>query len=138
MTNDHKASDLKEMKRIKEAGGTIVYKGNTQRIEGVLATSRALGDVSLKSKKGVISIHPDIHNFVLSPIHKAIVFATDGVWDVVSNQKARDIVLGVKNSDNAAEQLSQYALKHNSLDNISCTVVNLFWNVADKVAFVPE
>jgi len=60
LTYEHRASDPKEMDRIKylfisvsyfsrKAGGSII----SQRLEGVLMITRALGDVALKSKAKV-------------------------------------------------------------------------------------
>jgi len=50
MSYDHKAKDEKEIERVKEVGGTI----HNHRVSGVLAVTRALGDLDLKTE-GVIS-----------------------------------------------------------------------------------
>ena len=50
MSYDHKPCQLKEKKRIQEAGGFVVMNG-VWRVMGVLATSRALGDYPLKVKR---------------------------------------------------------------------------------------
>ena len=79
MSFDHKPCQLKEKKRIQEAGGFVAMNG-VWRVMGVLATSRALGDYPLKvltmtsiylllhllfqDKKVVIS-DPDILSFSL-------------------------------------------------------------------------
>ena len=47
MSYDHKPCQLKEKKRIQEAGGFVAMNG-VWRVMGVLATSRALGDYPLK------------------------------------------------------------------------------------------
>ena len=47
MSYDHKPCQLKEKKRIQEAGGFAAMNG-VWRVMGVLATSRALGDYPLK------------------------------------------------------------------------------------------
>ena len=47
MSYDHKPCQLKEKKRIQEAGGLVAMNG-AWRVMGVLATSRALGDYPLK------------------------------------------------------------------------------------------
>ena len=47
MSYDHKPCQLKEKKRIQEAGGFVAMNG-VWRVQGVLATSRALGDYPLK------------------------------------------------------------------------------------------
>merc|ERR1712012_537652 len=64
MSYDHKPCQLKEKKRIQEAGGFVAMNG-VWRVMGVLATSRALGDYPLKEKKVVVS-DPDILSFNIS------------------------------------------------------------------------
>lgn len=83
---DHKPQQIKERKRIKEAGGFITFNG-VWRVAGILATSRALGDYPLKDKKLVIA-DPDILTFDLSD-HKPlfILLASDGLWDTFSNEE---------------------------------------------------
>ena len=52
------------------------------RVGGVLAVSRAFGDHSL-SDQGVIC-SPYINRVELRLIHKWVVVASDGLWDVVA------------------------------------------------------
>nr|CAD7400009.1 unnamed protein product [Timema poppensis] len=84
---DHKPQQMRERKRIKEAGGFITFNG-VWRVAGILATSRALGDYPLKDKKLVIA-DPDILTFDLDD-HKPqfLVLASDGLWDTFSNEEA--------------------------------------------------
>lgn len=51
---DHKPQQVRERKRIHDAGGFIAFRG-VWRVAGVLATSRALGDYPLKDKVCPIS-----------------------------------------------------------------------------------
>lgn len=85
---DHKPQQLKESKRIKEAGGFITFNG-VWRVAGILATSRALGDYPLKFKNLVIA-DPDILTFDLND-HKPhfIILASDGLWDTFTNEEVR-------------------------------------------------
>ena len=53
---DHKPSQLKEKKRIQEAGGFVAMNG-VWRVQGVLATSRALGDYPLKVRYTSIDVY---------------------------------------------------------------------------------
>lgn len=93
---DHKPQQIKERKRIKEAGGFITFNG-VWRVAGILATSRALGDYPLKDKKLVIA-DPDVLTFDLSD-HKPlfILLASDGLWDTFSNEEVSRLIkfLGV-------------------------------------------
>ena len=52
----------------------------------MLAVSRALGDLILSP---FVSCEPEIKKFCLSQnVHKMMVFACDGLWDVVQDQEA--------------------------------------------------
>ena len=56
------------------------------RVGGSLAVSRAFGDHSLKSDG--VTAKPFINKHVLRPSDKFLVIASDGVWDVLSDQDA--------------------------------------------------
>ena len=77
---DHKATDANEIARVKSIGGKI----NNHRVAGGLAITRALGDHAYK-KYGV-SGSPHVVRTVLKPTNKYLIIASDGVWDVVSDQ----------------------------------------------------
>jgi len=99
------------------------------RVQGVLATSRALGDYPLKDQK-VVVCEPDVLSFQLdetSP-HFAVL-ASDGLWDTHSNEQAvNHVEASLKKSDsmlNAARDLARDAFIKGSTDNISVMVINL-------------
>ena len=69
MSYDHKPCQLKEKKRIQEAGGFVAMNG-VWRVMGVLATSRALGDYPLKVV-WIFSIQA-ILNVLIEKIHLII------------------------------------------------------------------
>jgi serine/threonine protein phosphatase PrpC len=56
------------------------------RVGGVLAVSRAIGDFSVRNS-GLISV-PTIKKRMLKASDKFIVIASDGVWDELSDQDA--------------------------------------------------
>ncbi|KAF2354049.1 PPM-type phosphatase domain [Trinorchestia longiramus] len=62
---DHKPNQLKERRRIKEAGGFITFSG-VWRVAGILATSRAVGDFPLKHPRPLVTAEPDVLTFSLS------------------------------------------------------------------------
>ncbi|KAL6079657.1 PPM-type phosphatase domain-containing protein [Balamuthia mandrillaris] len=110
----------------------------TSRVCGELSVSRAIGDVeykgTLKNKywgkefsDDLIIAEPEIELTIHSPSDKFIILACDGLWDVLSNQEAVDIVLQyllIHNScEKAAEGLVREALKKGSLDNITVIIV---------------
>jgi len=79
---DHKPNSKDERQRIENAGGVVVWAG-TWRVCGVLAVSRAFGDRPLK--RYVIAT-PDIKEENLKDDDEFLILASDGLWDVMSNQ----------------------------------------------------
>jgi protein phosphatase PTC2/3 len=110
---DHKPLNPTEKERIEKAGGTIhtmsgdVVRSNgtttyiqrikVSRINGTLALSRAFGRYTLKKngKLGpnadpstyIVTSEPDITITELTPETEFIVIASDGLWDVFSNEE---------------------------------------------------
>ena len=116
----------KEAVRIYDAGGNVSVGYN--RVNGTLAMSRALGDKYLAhagvipepeimEKKIVLSNHYDIDKF--------LILASDGLWDVLRNKDAYNLIINSKNCLEAAEILKGTALKKGSQDNITVVVVNI-------------
>ncbi|XP_013775340.1 protein phosphatase 1L-like [Limulus polyphemus] len=123
-TFDHKPQQLKEHKRIKEAGGFITFNG-VWRVAGILATSRALGDYPLKDRK-LITAEPDILTFNLKEITpQFMILATDGLWDAFTNEEA---VLFISNHLDepylGAKSLVMQAYLRGSVDNVTVMVVD--------------
>lgn len=119
MSVDHKPNTREERTRIEDAGGVVVWAG-TWRVGGVLAVSRAFGDRPLK--RYVIPT-PDIRDEVLTSDDDCLILASDGLWDVVSNQDAVALVRNIKEADRAAHRLVEEAFQRGSNDNISCVVL---------------
>uniref|UniRef100_A0A1J3H4W9 protein-serine/threonine phosphatase n=1 Tax=Noccaea caerulescens TaxID=107243 RepID=A0A1J3H4W9_NOCCA len=94
-----------------------------------LAMARAFGDFCLKDY-GLISV-PDINYRRLTERDQFIILATDGVWDVLSNKEAVDIVASAPSRNTAARALVDTAvrawrLKYPTSKNDDCAVVCLF------------
>jgi protein phosphatase PTC1 len=87
VSHDHKPSDEAEKKRITDSGGFIT----NDRVNAMLGVSRALGDHLLK--KWVIST-PYFVESNMSEGDSMLILACDGVWDVIEDQEAIDIVRG--------------------------------------------
>ncbi|CAH1102605.1 unnamed protein product [Psylliodes chrysocephalus] len=121
---DHKPQQMRERKRIKEAGGFVTFNG-VWRVAGILATSRALGDYPLKDKKFVIA-DPDILTFDLKD-HKPsfLILASDGLWDTFSNEEAINFIKErLHESDYGAKSLTLQSYYRGSLDNITVIIIN--------------
>ncbi|ESQ28501.1 hypothetical protein EUTSA_v10018643mg [Eutrema salsugineum] len=92
LTSDHKAERDDERKRIEDQGGYVEFHKGAWRVHGILAISRSIGDAHLK--KWVVA-EPDTRILDLEEDMEFLVLASDGLWDVVSNQEAVDTVLRV-------------------------------------------
>ncbi|KAI1869640.1 uncharacterized protein JN550_005621 [Neoarthrinium moseri] len=125
LSYDHKGSDENEGKRIANAGGLIL----NNRVNGVLAVTRALGDAYMKD---LVTGHPYTTETVIQPeIDEFIIIACDGLWDVCSDQEAVDLVRETQDPNAASKLLVDHALARFSTDNLSCMVVRF-----DKVALI--
>jgi serine/threonine protein phosphatase PrpC len=124
LSEDHKPNSRKEKKRIGQLGGSIEYDGSDWRIKG-LSLSRAFGDVEATP---YVSHRPDIFKYKLCKDDKFIIFACDGLWDVLSNQKAVDYVnklINKRYSGNIAKALAEHAYNIGSYDNVTAVVMFL-------------
>ena len=70
-------------------GGEIVKVKGTSRVQGVLGVSRALGDRDLKE---YITAEPEVFSGLVSETSEFLILGTDGLWDVVGNMEATDVV----------------------------------------------
>ncbi|KAF3324926.1 putative protein phosphatase 2C 60 [Carex littledalei] len=88
----------------------VVLKHNVWRVKGLIQVSRSIGDAYLKRqefnreplfakfrlsepfKKPILSAEPSISVQPLQPQDLFLIFASDGLWEHLSNQEAVDIV----------------------------------------------
>lgn len=150
LTFDHKASDVTEAQRIRDAQGFVAFN----RVNGILAVTRALGDYAMKqwvisepyqSWTPVLMSLPQQAQVQSQPVeqqqqqtqqqqqqastYQFIVLACDGLWDVIGDQECVDFVneqfgRGVRAQD-IAQLLLQRSLDKGSTDNISIMVIKL-------------
>ena len=126
---------LKERKRIEDAGGFIAMNG-VWRVQGILATSRAMGDFPLKDKK-VVTSEPDILSFRLKKMESEFaILASDGLWDTHSNEEAVNFIKAKLNDptsktlsrklkiENAAKSLALDSHNRGSTDNVTVMVLD--------------
>jgi serine/threonine protein phosphatase PrpC len=118
MSEDHKPYDEIEKKRIEAAGGSVQWK----RVDGDLAVSRALGDFQYKTRNDLPAVQqkvtflPDITVHTRTPEDDILLLACDGLWDVMSNNEAIDMVrriyqTGESSIKNVAEEMVDVALE---------------------------
>lgn len=121
LTEDHKPEKPKERLAITQRNGFISHVG-CWRVMGVLAMSRAIGDLPLKP---YVSAEAEIGERQLNDSDEFIVLASDGLWDVFNNQQVVDIVKKASNPKQAAALLTKAAYLGGSMDNITVAVVML-------------
>ncbi|XP_065848254.1 probable protein phosphatase 2C 11 [Euphorbia lathyris] len=115
---DHKPDRSDERERIEQAGGFIIWAG-TWRVGGVLAVSRAFGDKLLKP---YVVAEPEIQEEEIDGVD-FIIIASDGLWNVLSNQDAVGVVQDIRDAEAASRKLIEEAYARGSSDNITCVVV---------------
>ncbi|KAJ6803541.1 putative protein phosphatase 2C 30 [Iris pallida] len=139
LSSDHKPDRPDELNRIQEAGGRVIYWDGA-RVLGVLAMSRAIGDSYLKP---YVTSEPEVTVTERSEEDECLILASDGLWDVVTNETACQVVRmclrggssGTPSSSSssstdkacsdAAMLLTKLALARHSADNVTVVVVDL-------------
>ncbi|XP_010457921.1 PREDICTED: protein phosphatase 2C 3 [Camelina sativa] len=84
LSTDHKPDRPDELDRIQEAGGRVIYWDGA-RVLGVLAMSRAIGDNYLKP---YVTSEPEVTVTDRTEEDEFLILASDGLWDVVTNEAA--------------------------------------------------
>jgi serine/threonine protein phosphatase PrpC len=124
--------------KIKKLGGYVAEgeffgeKTGTFRVNGSLATARAIGDKYLVGKSGKCCISPDpkITNYSLDDFKEGyLVIACDGLYDVATTnevgQAIKEMAAKGETEENMAKRLVQTAIVRGSGDNVSTMVIKL-------------
>eukprot|EP00249_Psilotum_nudum_P022907 c28687_g2_i4 orf=466-2238(+) len=138
LSRDHKPEREDERSRIEAAGGRVV-NWDGYRVGGLLAMSRAIGDRFLKP---YVIAEPEVICIERTEDDECLILASDGLWDVVSNDVACDVarrclIIARRKLESgrlpptdgtpattAAALLTKLALAKGSKDNISVVVVD--------------
>ncbi|XP_026453877.1 probable protein phosphatase 2C 34 [Papaver somniferum] len=118
LTMDFKPNIPQEAERIMQCNGRVFCLDDEPGVHRVwlpaeekpgLAMSRALGDFCVKDF-GVISV-PEVTQRSITSKDQFIILATDGVWDVISNQEAVQIVSSTPDKRKAAKRIVECAAR---------------------------
>ncbi len=108
MSEDHKPDNTGERARIEKAGGFV----EENRVKGILALSRSLGDLEykqeskLKIEEQMITCVPEIKKEPLQATgQQFLLVACDGIWDCMTSQEGIDYCFDHLKS-NPQDQLS--------------------------------
>ncbi|CDY15466.1 BnaA08g27500D [Brassica napus] len=138
LTVDLKPDLPREAERIKQCKGRVFALEDEPEVPRVwlpfdnapgLAMARAFGDFCVKDY-GVISI-PDFSHRLLTDRDQFIVLASDGVWDVLSNEEVVEVVASASSRASAARLVvdsasREWKLKYPTSKMDDCAVVCLF------------
>ncbi|ODV58600.1 type 2C protein phosphatase PTC4 [Ascoidea rubescens DSM 1968] len=96
LSYDHKPKNIGELIRISDAGGNV----NSNRVDGMLALSRAFGDFNFKKKFIFMNKLKEIYNETQVTVEPEIIYhelnyskdeffilACDGIWDIFRNNE---------------------------------------------------
>ena len=130
-TEDQNPED--EVDRIVEAGGEVVWTGKIHRVNGELAMARAFGDFSLKRdprnekqyKDDPVSRVPEVYGPLRLRQGASFVMASDGLWDVMSNEEVMNMISSISDSSTAAQTIVDHARELGSGDDITAIVVRI-------------
>lgn len=152
LTTDHQASNYEERIMVEGLGGTIVRVNGVDRVNGILAITRSIGDAKLQQ---YLSRKPQVLAMTREEVKDLcgkrnlstevnpcfLIVASDGLWDTVSNQEAVDMVAEVISEEvtaksavswresvglqKAAEALTLESFVRGSTDNIGVCIIAL-------------
>lgn len=137
---DHSTKLEGETERIASAGGFV----KNEKVMGLLATTRSLGDMDFKEHRGLhypsssssssaplITAIPDVTRTVLEEGDDFAILACDGLWSVLANKAAVRLAARALRRYNdpsaAADALVRSALLRGSTDNVTVVLVALNW-----------
>ncbi|KAF6260544.1 phosphatase 2C-like domain-containing protein [Scenedesmus sp. NREL 46B-D3] len=143
LTRDHKPQEPCERRRIELCGGYVCSEG---RLCGELAVARAIGDFHLPQLKGghcsstaggcssdggssssPLTAEPEVTRHELAPTDEFVVLGCDGLWDVISSQRAVELARQRLREHNdpqrCAQELVAEALRMHSGDNVTVIVI---------------
>jgi len=124
-SKDHKPSNPSEEERVGKAGGYVSWN----RVDGILAVSRALGDIDFKGiskykgREAKVSPVPDVTEYPFSKDTK-IIMASDGLFDKVEDNS---MILRYfdEYEEDPCDELMRYAAMKGSMDNIIIMMLDL-------------
>jgi len=147
VTDDHKPERLDEKKRIERAGGLVLNvrgawriaapanprggtKASRREYQG-LAMTRSLGDLCFKQPTALSTPDPEVKVVPITDKDLFLVLATDGIYNVLSNQDVIDCAgRHWDDPEEAAKNIVRTAFQKGSDENLTAIVIQFGW--ADK------
>jgi len=147
VTDDHKPDRLDEKKRIERAGGLVLNvrgawrvaapanprggtKASRREYQG-LAMTRSLGDLCFKQPTALSTPDPEVKVVPITDKDLFLVLATDGIYNVLSNQEVVDCAgRHWDDPEEAAKNIVRTAFQKGSDGNLTALIIQFGW--ADK------
>lgn len=114
LTKDHNASEEEVRQELKalhpDDSQIVVLKHGVWRVKGIIQVSRSIGDVYLKRPefklnpvytrfqlseplhRAVLTAEPSLCSLTIKPQDKFLIFASDGLWEHLTNEQAVEMV----------------------------------------------
>ncbi|CAN6720451.1 unnamed protein product [Malus baccata var. baccata] len=138
LTRDHHPDRDDEKRKVESAGGNVFEWAGVPRVNGQLAVTRSIGDISLKGKNfGVVS-ELELTDWQPLTVNDTYLVATsDGVFEKQSLQDVCDLLwearshhptkleLSSAGSYSLADRIVSTAFERGSMDNMAAVVVPL-------------
>ncbi|XP_072983260.1 probable protein phosphatase 2C 34 [Typha latifolia] len=141
LTVDCKPNLPQEAERITQCNGRVFCLSDEPGVHRLwlpnketpgLAMSRAFGDYCVKDH-GLISVPEVTQRRINNNKDQFVILATDGVWDVISNEEAVQIVSSTKEKEKSAKRLVECAVrawkrKRKGIAVDDCSAICLFFH----------
>ncbi len=117
VSEDHKPSSDLEKLRIESFGGFV----RNNRVNGSLGVARAFGDYHFKTRtdlgahQQLVTAVPDVRTVEIEDDIDFLVVASDGVWDIMTNQQVVDFIFNLMRKKVPINQICEAILKNCTL-----------------------
>lgn len=113
VTKDHTPNNEQERHRLREAGA---YVDQNNLLGGEIAVSRSVGDINadLSRIPGLIPT-PEVHHVSLRSTDEFLIIACDGLWDVVTTDRAVKIARESLKTHNDPQRAAEVSWNFTSL-----------------------
>jgi len=155
VSDDHKPDRLDEKKRIERAGGLVLNvrgawriaapanpgsskKASRREYQG-LAMTRSLGDSYFKHSTPLSIPDPEVKILPITDKDLFLVLATDGIYNVMSNQEVVDCASKHwDDAEEAAKNIVRTAFQKGSDENLTAMVIQFGWQDANTPKYIEK
>lgn len=123
LTREHRLDNPTELQRLTRIGRAVIRPPYLYVGPYGLMPTRSLGDRNFKAA-GVIAT-PEVGGRLSEVEDLWLIAATDGVWDILTNDEVARITAWHKIPKTIAESIADAAIENGSTDNVTVLVVNV-------------